>query len=189
MGVKDGKFHAAEVKIIADSGAYCSVTPWVTWRSTVQCCGPYDVPNVRCDTYGVYTNNVFTGAMRGFGSPQINFCVEQLMEMAAEKLGVSSVEFRKNNMLRQGSSTITGQVLDTHTVSLPEVFDRTLASVDYESKFKKCSHGKGTGDELYGIGIALSYRGMATAAGRNAEGKFRLRVLRRASHIPAGYCC
>jgi len=164
MGVKDGKFHAAEVKIIADSGAYCSVTPWVTWRSTVQCCGPYDVPNVRCDTYGVYTNNVFTGAMRGFGSPQINFCVEQLMEMAAEKLGVSSVEFRKNNMLRQGSSTITGQVLDTHTVSLPEVFDRTLASVDYESKFKKCSHGKGTGDELYGIGIALSYRGMSLGA-------------------------
>lgn len=123
MGIKGDKIHAAEVKTIADAGAYCSVTPWVTWRSTVQCCGPYEVSHVHCDTYGVYTNNVFTGAMRGFGSPQMNFVVEQLVEVAAERLGISPVEFRKRNMLHQGSTTITGQVLNTHKVSLDQVFE------------------------------------------------------------------
>jgi len=42
--------------------------PFVTWRSVVQATGPYEVPNVKTDTYGYYTNNVYTGAMRGYGS-------------------------------------------------------------------------------------------------------------------------
>jgi len=166
IGIKENKFYAAKIKIIADSGAYCSVTPWVTWRSTVQCCGPYDVPNIYCDTYGVYTNNVFTGAMRGFGSPQINFAIEQLVEIAAEKLGISPVEFRKKNMLRQGSTTITGQILNNHKVSLEQVFEETINKIDFENKLLKCSKGKTTHGsyELYGIGIALGYRGMSLGA-------------------------
>lgn len=168
MGVtKDGYIKAVKVRIIADAGAYCSVTPWVTWRSTVQCCGPYKVPNVWCDTYGVYTNNVFTGAMRGFGSPQINFCIEQLVEMAAQKCGLSIIEFRKKNMLRQNDETITSQKLDNHKVSLEEVLDKVLRESDFENKYKKSSFGKSDTDELYGIGLAMSYRGVSLGA----EGK------------------
>lgn len=165
MGVgKDGRIKAVDVRIVADAGAYCSVTPWVTWRSTVQCCGPYQVPNVHCDTYGVYTNNVFTGAMRGFGSPQINFCIEQLIEMAAEKVQLTPIEMRRRNMVRQGSTTVTGQVLDAHVVSLDEVLTTVLRESDYEHKRQRCSFGKSDGDELYGIGLAMSYRGMSLGA-------------------------
>lgn len=159
-----GKIEACVVRVVADAGAYCSVTPWVTWRSTVQCCGPYEVPHVRCDVYGVYTNNPVTGAMRGFGSPQINFAIEQLVEMAAEKCGLDPTEFRKRNMLRQGSITVTGQRLEGHTVSLEQALDCTLKAVDYHEKHKKCSFGKSEGDELYGIGYAMSYRGMSLGA-------------------------
>ncbi len=165
MGVtKDGIIRAVEVKVVADAGAYCSVTPWVTWRSTVQCCGPYVVPHVHCDVYGVYTNNVFTGAMRGFGSPQMNFVVEQMVEIAAERVGISAVKLRRRNMVRQGSTTITGQKLEGHTVSLPQVFDTILTAADYEEKLKRCSHGSTSNDELYGIGLAISYRGMSLGA-------------------------
>jgi CO/xanthine dehydrogenase Mo-binding subunit len=159
-----GKIEACQVRVVADAGAYCSVTPWVTWRSTVQCCGPYQVPHVHCDVYGVYTNNVFTGAMRGFGSPQMNFAVEQLVEMAAQKCGISATEFRKKNMVKQGSTTITGQTLDQHTVSLEQALESTLSEVDFQGKHKKCSFGKTDGDELYGIGYAISYRGMSLGA-------------------------
>jgi CO/xanthine dehydrogenase Mo-binding subunit len=165
MGLtKDGIIKACRVRTLADGGAYCSVTPWVTWRSTVQCCGPYAVENVHCDTYGVYTNNVFSGAMRGFGSPQINFIVEQLVEMAAEKLGLDPIELRRRNMVKQGSTTITGQVLDDHTVSLDEALTKVMNAVNYRERSKLCSHGKGDGDELYGIGLAMSYRGMSLGA-------------------------
>lgn len=161
----NGRLRAAKIKMIADAGAYCSVTPWVTWRSTVQCCGPYRVENVHCDTYGVYTNNVFTGAMRGFGSPQVNFAVEQMMDMAADRLGIGPVEIRRLNAVKQGSTTITGQTLDTHTVSMDMVLDKVAGASDFQNKLKTCSKGKGT--PLYGIGLAMCYRGMSLGA----EGK------------------
>jgi CO/xanthine dehydrogenase Mo-binding subunit len=165
MGLKkDGKITFVKVRIVADGGAYCSVTPWVTWRSTVQCCGPYVVPHVHCDVYGVYTNNIYCGAMRGFGSPQVNFAIEQLIEMAAEKLGMDEIELRRRNMVRQGSVTITGQKLDDHTVSLEQVLDIVLKESGYAEKKQRCSHGKPGDEEWYGIGLALSYRGMSLGA-------------------------
>jgi CO/xanthine dehydrogenase Mo-binding subunit len=162
MGLSsDGKIKAAKVKIVADSGAYCSVTPWVTWRSTVQCCGPYEVENVHCDTFGVYTNKVVTGAMRGFGSPQMNFVIESMIDMAAEKLNMDKIEIRQLNMVKQGSITITGQKLDNHKVAMGEVLDAALKESDYFEKIKRCTEGKGDDEELYGIGLAMSYRGMS----------------------------
>ena len=165
MGVtKAGRITAVQCRIVADGGAYCSVTPWVTWRSTVQCCGPYVVENVHCDTFGVYTNNVVAGAMRGFGSPQVNFMIEQLVEMAAAKIGISGIEFRRRNMVRQGSITITGQKLDGHNVAMEQVLDTVLREMDYEKKLARCAHGKADSDELYGIGLAMSYRGVSLGA-------------------------
>lgn len=165
MGLKqDGKITFVNVRIVADGGAYCSVTPWVTWRSTVQCCGAYEVPNVHCDVYGVYTNNIYCGAMRGFGSPQVNFSIEQLIEIAANKLGLDEVEMRRRNMVRQGSVTITGQKLDEHTVSMEQVLDIILKESDYLNKRKQCSLGNPEQGEWYGIGLAISYRGMSLGA-------------------------
>lgn len=165
MGVnRSGLIQAVECRIVADGGAYCSTSPWVTWRSIVQCCGPYQVENVRGDVFSVYTNNVFTGAMRGFGSPQVNFAIEQLVEMAAEKAGLSAVEFRRRNLVRQDSVTITGQKLEGHTVSLGQVLDTVLSESDYQNKLKRCSFGKTDSAEWYGIGLALSYRGVSIGA-------------------------
>lgn len=161
---KEGIIKAVDVKIYADGGAYCSVTPWVTWRSTVQCCGPYVVENVHCDTFGVYTNNVFTGAMRGFGSPQMNFVVEQMVEIAARKCGIDPIEFRKKNMVKQGSVTITGQKLDKHIVSMGQVLDLVMEKIDYKNKIEKCKFGNEESEEQYGIGLAMSYRGMSLGA-------------------------
>ncbi len=165
MGVtKAGAITAVQCRIVADGGAYCSVTPWVTWRSTVQCCGPYVVANVHCDTFGVYTNNVVAGAMRGFGSPQMNFVIEQMVEIAAERVGISGIEFRRRNMVRQGSVTITGQKLDGHKVAMEQALDTVLSEISYEEKLARCAHGQGDDDELYGIGIAMSYRGVSLGA-------------------------
>lgn len=168
MGVsKDGKIEAVVCRNLADSGAYTSTVPWSTWRAAVQCCGPYQVDHVRGDTYGVATNNIFTGAFRGFGSPQVNFSIEQLMDMAAEACGLTPREIRRKNMVSQDCSTITGQVLDNHTVSLEEVMDRVLDTIGYDEKYPRCSRGKGEPADLYGIGFAVSYRG----ASLGAEGK------------------
>ena len=164
---KEGKINAVDCRILADGGAYASMTPFVTWRSTVQCCGPYTVPHVKCDVYGVYTNKVFTGAMRGFGSPQVNFAIEQIIDIAAKKVGVSAIEMRELNLVTQDSMTVTEQKLDNHIVSSHEVLQKVLREIDYDNKLARCSNGKSEREELYGIGIANSYRGMSLGA----EGK------------------
>lgn len=161
---KDGKIQAVRSYILADSGAYTSTTPWSTWRSTAQNCGPYVVPNVHADVYGVATNNVPTGAFRGFGAPQVNFSVEQIMDIAAEKLGMDPIEIRKKNAVVSGSTTITGQILDTHKVSTHEVLDAVVKETNFFEKLKKSNHGKSDTDTLFGIGLALSYRGSSIGA-------------------------
>ena len=167
-----GRLKAAQVRMMADSGPYLSVTPWVNWRSTAQCCGPYTLDHVKADVLSAATNNPVGGAMRGFGAPQVNFAVEQLAEISAEKLGISPLEFRRLNMVQQGGETITGQVLDTHTVSLGEVMNKVAGRIDYERKLEQSSYGRpgassspyATEDELYGVGLAISYRGSSLGA-------------------------
>ncbi len=160
----EGKIIAVQASLYADSGAYLSVTPWVTWRSTAQCFGPYSIDNVYADVYGVATNNIFTGAMRGFGSPQVNFATEQIIDIIAERLHVHPLGIRRINMVKQGSSTVTGQILDKHTVSMEEVMNSTVHQIGYRKKYEKCSHGSSDSDELYGIGLAISYRGASLGA-------------------------
>ncbi len=87
-----------EIEAIADSGAYACQTPFVTWRSVVQATGPYEIPNVKTDTFGYYTNNVYTGAMRGYGSPQVIFANESLMDELAQELGMNPLELRLKNI-------------------------------------------------------------------------------------------
>lgn len=168
-GIDDnGKFTAMHVDITADSGAYCSMSPFVIWRPTVQCTGPYIVPNVHCDSRSVYTNNTFTGAMRGFGSPQHVFACESFIDMCAEQAGLDPFEFRKRNFFTQGITTHTGQKLEGHKVSILEVTEKALHAIDWREKFRRCSRGKpGEDGLLHGIGFACSYRGVSLGAEGN----------------------
>jgi CO/xanthine dehydrogenase Mo-binding subunit len=160
----EGRVMAVKTTMYADSGAYLSVTPWVTWRSTAQCFGPYSIDDIHADVYGVATNNIFNGAMRGFGAPQVNFAVEQLMDMAARELKINPLGMRRINMVKQGSTTVTGQKLDDHIVSLEDVMNKVVHEIGFRKKYEQCSFGKADGDELYGIGLAISYRGASLGA-------------------------
>lgn len=108
---KDGKLIALEARIVGDSGAYASWAINVLRKSGVHVPGPYEIENVKVDSYAVYTNNPFTGAFRGFGATQVPVATEQNMDILAEKLGISPVEIRLKNALRVGSKTATGQTL------------------------------------------------------------------------------
>ena len=111
---KEGKLVAMEIKCLADSGAYACQTPFVTWRSVVQATGPYEVPHVKTDTYGYYTNNVYTGAMRGYGSPQIIFAQESLMDELAEELKMTPMELRLKNIYHNNSITARNNCIYSH---------------------------------------------------------------------------
>ena len=108
---KEGKITAVKAEIYLDMGAYATLSPIVMYRSMTHACSAYEVKNVRIDVYGVYTNKVPSGAFRGFGSPQVLFAMESVMDEAAERLGMDKWEIRYLNSLDVGKETSTGHVL------------------------------------------------------------------------------
>ncbi|NLV87986.1 MAG: molybdopterin-dependent oxidoreductase [Tissierellia bacterium] len=129
---ENGYLQYMEAEIIGDSGAHCSWAMNVLRKAGVHATGPYVIPHVKVDAYAVYTNNPYTGAMRGFGATQVPIAHEQQMDALAEKLGMNPIEFRMKNIFRRGSMTATGQIL---TDSVP--LDRCLEAVDERFKFSQ----------------------------------------------------
>ncbi|MFA7534032.1 MAG: molybdopterin cofactor-binding domain-containing protein [Tissierellaceae bacterium] len=127
---ENGMLQYMEAEIIGDSGAHCSWAINVLRKAGVHATGPYVIPNVKVDALAVYTNNPYTGAMRGFGATQVPIAYEQQMDALAEKLGMSPIEFRMKNILRKGLATATGQVM---TDSVP--IDKCIEAVDENFKF------------------------------------------------------
>jgi CO/xanthine dehydrogenase Mo-binding subunit len=108
---REGKILAAEVNLIADGGAYAYTSTKVLGNATLMCTGPYEIPNVKVDSYAVYTNNIPNGAFRGFGGPQGAFAAELQMDHLAQELGIDPVEIRLKNVLQEGSLLSVGTPL------------------------------------------------------------------------------
>ena len=159
---QDGSITAMEIKCIADGGAYASMSPFVTWRSVVQASGPYYCEHIKTDVYAVYTNNNYTGAMRGFGSPQVNFAIESMMDELGEKVGKDPLEIRLQNGFKDGAITATEQRL-THKVSLCEVLTKAAEALDFKAKWKAYRSAPDA-PKKRGIGLACSYRGVSLGA-------------------------
>ncbi len=120
---KDGKLLASENEVISDAGAYAYTSTKVLGNATLMVTGPYEIPNVKVDSYTVLTNNIPGGAFRGFGGPQGAFAAESQMDKLAAKLGLDPVEFRARNTIHEGSILSVGTPLPKG-VSMPQVMEK-----------------------------------------------------------------
>jgi CO/xanthine dehydrogenase Mo-binding subunit len=154
----NGRLLAVQATIICDTGAYASYGPAVANRAPVHATGPYEIENVDILSYGVYTNNPFCGAMRGFGTPQIAFAHESQIDLHAKDLGLDPLAMRLLNAQRVGSTTATGQVLSA-SVGIGDCLSairphyevaRRIAAAAPAAPYKK--RGVGIGAMWYGIG-------------------------------------
>lgn len=127
---REGRIVATRMRMVADGGAYGMSTEGVMRKASILDAGPYEIPNVRIDTYGVYTNNTPSGAFRTFGAMQGQFATESMMDMAAEQLGLDPFQIRYLNAMRPGSTTHTQQQLDS--ASLVEVMDGAMSASGWE---------------------------------------------------------
>ncbi len=128
---RDGRIVAAEVELTSDCGAYASTSTKVLGNATLMAVGPYDIPHVSIDAYTVYTNNIPSGAFRGFGAPQSCFASECQMNKLAEALGMDPVALRLKNVLRDGSLLPTQSPMPPG-VSLDVVVARCAAQAGWE---------------------------------------------------------
>lgn len=157
---REGKIVAAEVECIGDAGAYAYTSTKVMGNVNLMCTGPYEIPHVKVDTYGVYTNNIPAGAFRGFGAPQALFGAEMQVNKLAEALGMDPVALRLKNCLREGS-LLAVQTPPPPGVSLPQV----IARCAQEARWHEPPAGPASPTVLRGRGFAAGYKNVGFSFG------------------------
>jgi CO/xanthine dehydrogenase Mo-binding subunit len=147
---KNGKIVARKCEIWWNGGAYADIGPRVTQKSGFTASGPYDIDNVSIDSYALYTNLPPAGALRGFGIPQLVWAYESHTDMIARAMGRDPLDFRKQNLLRDGRPHATGTILKD--VAIEKVLDGIAERLNWAAPF---DHGSGTIRRGRGMGIGL----------------------------------
>jgi selenium-dependent xanthine dehydrogenase len=155
----EGKITAVKARIIADTGAYASLGGPVLQRACTHAAGPYQIENVDIEGRAIYTNNIPSGAFRGFGVTQTCFAAESNLNLLAEKVGISPWEIRFRNAIEPGGVLSNGQIAD-HGTALKE----TLLAV------------KDVFDANPGAGIACAFKNSGKGVGVPDTGRVKLMV-------------
>ncbi|MBI4318123.1 MAG: molybdopterin-dependent oxidoreductase [Chloroflexi bacterium] len=147
-GVKrDGTLVATDCRLIADGGAYRSSGAVVLLLAGTFLIVTYRLPNVRYEGYRVYTNKSISGAMRGFGAPQMRFAAETQLDFICRELGLDPVEVRVKNAIHSGDRLANKLVI--HSSGMTECIEGVVEASNWEEKRGKMPCGTG-------IGIACS---------------------------------
>lgn len=173
---RDGTITGIRFKAVNDCGAYVVMSRDVAWKILSLGAGPYNVPNVTVRSQSIMTNNIQTGSMRGFGTPQMIFAMENSLDELAEKLGMSPLELRRKNILKTGDVSPVGHKITTHNVSALQVLNTAANAIGYEDKYWKYLR-ENTGPIRRGVGIAVSMRGVSIGAHGLDVGRTYIEVL------------
>jgi len=150
----DGRLLAMENKFFWDAGAYTEYGVNITRAAGYSSSGPYEVPNVKTDSYCVYTNHPVGGPMRGFGMPEMHAGLEQCIDELARDIDIDPVEFRRINCLKTGSVLVTGSKM--HPTGLPQCLEKVADAIDWGSKAPPSAPNKKRGK-----GMALMWKAPA----------------------------
>jgi CO/xanthine dehydrogenase Mo-binding subunit len=155
-GVKrDGTLVAVEAFCYYNSGAYGDTSPNLITRGYAAT-GPYRVPNLYMDSYGVYTNTAPSAAFRGYGISQVAWAHETQMDIIADALGIDPLDLRLKNVLQKGDSFTTGE-------PMPEMhYNELIAGAVEKIGWKNGPLVVREGNKIRAKGIAVIVKGMAT---------------------------
>jgi CO/xanthine dehydrogenase Mo-binding subunit len=153
---RDGTLRAISMNVLFDAGAYVTLTPVVLSRGVLHAGGAYRWPDARISGRSVATNTPPNGAFRGFGAPQTIWAIERHLDRIARELGREPGELKRQNMLVEGDTTPTSQVLrGSHGGA--ECVEKAFAAADYDNKRKLGPVI--TGRKARGIGCSIFMHG------------------------------
>jgi CO/xanthine dehydrogenase Mo-binding subunit len=129
---RSGHILGRRVRLVLDGGAYCSWSETALGKAAILSAGPYKIDNLEVEARAVYTNKTMTGAMRGFGAPQVCYAYESHMDDIAHELGIDPLEIRLLNAFDEGSPSPTGQVL--HSVVVKDTLIKAAQRFGWEER-------------------------------------------------------
>jgi CO/xanthine dehydrogenase Mo-binding subunit len=148
---RDGKLTARQCEVFWNGGAYADIGPRVTQKSGFTAAGPYDIDNVKIDSYELYTNRPPAGALRGFGIPQLVWAYESHTDLIARALAIDPVAFRRRNILRGERPQATGTAMKDAAVAA--VLEALAARLSWSAPFDR-----GSGSLRRGRGVAIGFK-------------------------------
>jgi CO/xanthine dehydrogenase Mo-binding subunit len=141
-----GHLLAMENRFYWDGGAYTEYGVNIARAAGYSCTGPYEVPNVKGDSYCVYTNHPVGGPMRGFGMPEMHAGLEQCIDELASQIKMDAVDFRKLNCLKTNSILATGGRI--HPIGLQECIEKVSKAIEWGKKTSPSAPHKRRGKGL-----------------------------------------
>lgn len=129
---KDGRITAVEVYYDWDSGAYADYAVNVGKTAVYSGVGCYEIENLELHSRTFYTNKVYSTAYRGFGHLETHWVIERQMDLIAQKIGMDPYEFRKKNILKEGSETISGERISRSTGSPSDCLDAVIKEIGWK---------------------------------------------------------
>jgi CO/xanthine dehydrogenase Mo-binding subunit len=138
---RDGRITAKRLKLYADNGAYTAKAPAILKVAALRHDMLFTNRNVQTDAYLVYTNNIPTSALRGFGQPSTHFAVDQVLDMAAHELGIDPVELLRRNLIGPNSVSVHGHVVNSCEVA--QCLDRVTRLIDWDAKRRQRRPNRG----------------------------------------------
>jgi xanthine dehydrogenase molybdenum-binding subunit len=151
---QQGRLVAQEIKVITDNGAYNHEGQYVMGNAGSKLAQLYAVPNIRYEGILVYTNNVYGGAFRGYGNPQITYAIEIQLDKIAEALKMDPAEIRLRNANQPNSVTVSG--CEIGSCGLSECIEKVVEQADWKHKR---GNDRKMGTKRRGIGIACMIHG------------------------------
>jgi CO/xanthine dehydrogenase Mo-binding subunit len=167
---RDGRIVARQATAYYNAGAYASVSPRKVMFGAYGLSGPYSIPHVHTEVHAVCTNTPPAGAYRGFAINQCAWAYESQMDMIAERLGMDPVDIRRVNLLTDGDTFCTGEVLEG--LRFHELLDSAARRIGWDTENPVEQHG----DLVRAKGVSCVIEGTitpstSTAAVRlNADG-------------------
>lgn len=157
---ENGQILGMDINVTLDGGGYLGISTTVIERSILHCLGPYMVDNI--SVYGSVrkTNNVVTGAFRGFGDPQTIFAVDTHFSHLAERISQDPLAYKWRYLAETNGKTATGGIFRDE-VPIRRMVERLKRETDYEAKRKRFA-GE-TGRYRHGIGFGIVSRGCGFA--------------------------
>ena len=145
---KDGTIVAREMKLFVNVGPYTNIAP-ETIRNGSYHSTQYRISNFKWDAYGVYTNEIPCGPLRGFGNAEVLWATEQQMDVLAEKVGMDPLAFRLKNTPDEGEISHRGETI--HSIGAKEALKKISDWMAQTAPAKPAS-----GNIKIGRGIALA---------------------------------
>lgn len=161
--MNDGSIIGRDVVVYFNGGAYADISPRLIKNGGYSTVGPYRIPNVRIDSYALYTNQVPAGAYRGYGVSQAAWGYESQMDQIAAALDMDPVELRHKNLLRPGDEFATGEVMTE--ASYAELLDMAAEAISWKDGVREVV----SPDRVRAKGIAVILKSTITPSTTHAS--------------------